>query len=409
MTDREIVRDLAKQVAELANEPRIVKLKDEWIAHNDLHPNARPLILAQPDASCWDELVPTSGLKCKEPRFRQYERNLQKDIYGMKYIKDDAPYTATFPVPYATKISAYGPFVAEAEKTEVKGGSYHYKKLIDNIEEDFDKLEFRTITHDAEASAKAKNAAEEVFGDILNVEYRGEQCWTYGITWEVIKLIGLEDLMLNMYDDPEGLHKLMGWFTQEHLNFLQQMKNLGILNPNHKDIAIGSGGYGWTEQLLPADWDRSKGLDTMQKWGFSESQETVGISPDMFAEFIFPYQLPILEKFGLNNYGCCEPLEGRWKYVSQIPRLRRVSVSPWSDIYKMRDLLKKDYIYSRKVSPSYFCVGFEEEALKRELNEIFSIAKDIQLEVILKDVRTVQNDPTRFAKWVQMAREAAAK
>ena len=66
-------------------------------------------------------------------------------------------------------------------------------------------------------------------------------------------------------------------------------------------------------------------------WGFGESQETVGVSPEMFAEFVLPYQLPILERFGLNCYGCCEPLDKRWEYVKQIPRLRRVSVSPWSN------------------------------------------------------------------------------
>ncbi|ONI44252.1 hypothetical protein AN641_05685 [Candidatus Epulonipiscioides gigas] len=405
MNDKYIVRELAKEMADLANEPRVLKLKEEWIAHNDLAPNTRPMILAQPDGTCWDELVPATVLKCQDPKFKQYERYLRRAIYGMTEIRDDTPYTATLPVQYVTNISSYGSFIVEAEKTNVKGGSYHYKKLINNIEEDFDKLEFRTITHDKEASAKNKELAEEIFGDILKVEHRGEQCWTLGITWEVIKLIGLEDLMINMYDDPEGLHKLMAWFTQEHLNFIKQIKDLGILNPNHRDIAIASGGYGYTNQLLPSDWKRNQGLDFMQKWGFSESQETVGISPDMFGEFIFPYQLPLLEKFGLNCYGCCEPLEGRWKWVSQIPRLRRVSVSPWSDIYKMRDLLGKNYIYSRKVNPSYFCVGYDEGALKRELKDILSIANDIQLEIILKDIRTVQNDSTRFGKWVQMARE----
>ena len=51
---------------------------------------------------------------------------------------------------------------------------------------------------------------------------------------------------------------------------------------------------------------------TRDMWGFGESQETVGVSPAMFGEFIFPYQLPLLERFGLNCYGCCEPLDKRW-------------------------------------------------------------------------------------------------
>jgi hypothetical protein len=66
-------------------------------------------------------------------------------------------------------------------------------------------------------------------------------------------------------------------------------------------------------------------------WGFCESQETVGVSPTMFGEFIFPYKLPILEKFGLNCYGCCEPVDKRIDYILKIPNIRRISVSPWAD------------------------------------------------------------------------------
>ena len=53
-------------------------------------------------------------------------------------------------------------------------------------------------------------------------------------------------------------------------------------------------------------------------WGFCESQETVGVSPKMFEEFVFAYQLPILDRFGLNIYGCCEPLDRRFDIVKRI-------------------------------------------------------------------------------------------
>jgi hypothetical protein len=95
--------------------------------------------------------------------------------------------------------------------------------------------------------------------------------------------------------------------------------------------------------------------------GICGSQETVGISPDMFAEFVLPYQLPILEKFGLNCYGCCEAVHERWKYISRVPRLRRVSVSPWCDQQAMAGYLKREYVFSRKPNPSYVCAFFNEE------------------------------------------------
>ncbi|MDP7287961.1 MAG: hypothetical protein QGH94_08205, partial [Phycisphaerae bacterium] len=76
-----------------------------------------------------------------------------------------------------------------------------------------------------------------------------------------------------------------------------------------------------TDELPQADFTGRVRLIDM--WGFCESQETVGVSPEMFEEFVFPYQMPILERFGLNCYGCCEPLDNRWHVVKRFPRLRR--------------------------------------------------------------------------------------
>ena len=36
-----------------------------------------------------------------------------------------------------------------------------------------------------------------------------------------------------------------------------------------------------------------------------------------------------------------------------IPNLRAVSVSGWSDLFKMGELLGKKYVYSRKPTPAY--------------------------------------------------------
>ena len=143
----------------------------------------------------------------------------------------------------------------------------------------------------------------------------------------------------------------------------------------------------------------------MDLWGFAESQETVGVSPAMFEEFIFPYQLPLLEKFGLNCYGCCEALNLRWDTVSRIPRLRRVSVSPWCDQAVMAEKLGKNYIFSRKPNPSLVCINFNEEAIRRDLRETLDLAGKGVLEIILKDTHTVENDPSRLSRWVKMALE----
>ncbi len=107
---------------------------------------------------------------------------------------------------------------------------------------------------------------------------------------------------------------------------------------------------GWneiiTEKQLLCEGELARRWEmTLDMWGFGESQETTQVSPSMFEEFIFPYQLPILERFGLNCYGCCEPLNKRWYLIKKIPRLRRVSISPWADLHDMAEKLGSNYIY----------------------------------------------------------------
>ena len=119
-----------------------------------------------------------------------------------------------------------------------------------------------------------------------------------------------------------------------------------------------------------------------------------------------PYQKPILERFGLNCYGCCEPLDKRWHLAKEIPNLRRVSVSPWADKLKMAEQLEDKYIYSLKPNPTDLAMStFNEDHIRAGLREVLRIAKNCRLEVIMKDNHTIGNDPQRVIRWVQLARE----
>ena len=92
---------------------------------------------------------------------------------------------------------------------------------------------------------------------------------------------------------------------------------------------IGSGSAGYTDELPQSDWREGDSVRATDQWVLSESQETVGVGPRLFEEFIFPYQLDLAKRFGLLYYGCCEPVHSRWDVLKKFPNLRKVSVSPW--------------------------------------------------------------------------------
>jgi hypothetical protein len=152
---------------------------------------------------------------------------------------------------------------------------------------------------------------------------------TIGLTWKAIDLIGMEGLMLSMYDNPDGLHRLMAFLRDDELAFSNWLEEQELYSLNNENDYIGSGSMGYTAEL-PQDATRQAGSPVREKdlWVLMESQETVGVGPELFEEFVFPYQLSIGERFGKTYYGCCEPLNNRWDIVKRIPNLARVAVSP---------------------------------------------------------------------------------
>jgi len=263
---------------------------------------------------------------------------------------------------------------------------------------------------DHDATARVLELADETLGDLLTVRLKTAWWWWWwwslGMTWTLINLRGLEQMMYDMFDHPGELHQLIAFLRDGHLAKLDFLEQNGLFSLNNDGTYVGSGGFSWTHELPQPDFDGR--VRTCDMWGFVESQETVGVSPQMFAEFIFPYQLPILERFGLNCYGCCEPLDKRWHIVQQIPNLRRVSVSPWSDLARMAEMLGDRYIYSMKPSPTDLAMdGFDEDRIRAELREALRVTRDCRVEVIMKDNHTIRNDPQRVIRWVQIAREEA--
>ena len=229
------------------------------------------------------------------------------------------------------------------------------------------------------------------------------------MTTNVINLLGAEKIMTDMYDYPDELHRLMAFLRDENLAKLDYLEKDGYLTLNNEDTYVGSGGFGWTTELPQKDFD-GKNVRTMDIWGFGESQETVGVSPDMFKEFVYQYQLPLLEKFGLNCYGCCEPLDKRWHVIKKTPRLRRVSVSNWADEEIMGEQLRGDYIYSRKApSASIATPVIDKDGIREGIQNTIKISKrnSCVLEIIMKDNHTIGGNPQNVVDWCRIAREEA--
>jgi hypothetical protein len=283
------------------------------------------------------------------------------------------------------------------------GGAYTWKAPV-ATPADIDRLHFPRIKVDFKATEQRTALANDVLGDLLTVRVKTAWWWTVGMTWTLANLRGLEQIMLDMVDNPDLIHRLMTILRDGTLAMIEELEARDLLSHNSDGTYVGSGALGWSDELPQPDFDGKVRLQDM--WGFAESQETVGISPRMFEEFIYPYQEPLLARFGLNCYGCCEPLDKRWHVVQKFPNLRRVSVSPWADRHFMAEKLEDRFIFSMKPNPADLAMTtLDENRIRSILRHDLAAARDCRAEVVMKDTHTIRNDPQRVIRWVQIARE----
>ena len=417
MNDRDILRGLGEQIAERASSPANRERRDAWYAL-DAGTGDRTMVLAEigglPDA----ERDPSvARLSCTGARERQYERMLRTWIYEHDILQDDHVIEARIPVSWAVDISDYGVEVVYHEPA----GDGHvtartWDSPVKDLGTDMDKLHPRTVTLDRDESDRRMEHAHGIFDGVLRVERRGAFYWTLGLTWTAIELTGLEHFMIAMYDDPDGVHRLMKFLADDHIQVTSELERLGVYTPNNENDYIGSGSMGYTASLggkPGASGDPSKAADAhsrigtsrSQLWCLSESQETVGVSPEMFAEFVFPYQKSITDLFGRVYYGCCEPVDSRIHVIRQMRNLARVSVSPWADEERMAEACGRELVYSRKPNPATVSDAWDEELLRSDIRRTLDVAGDCRLEIIMKDVHTLANEPDRLARWVAIARD----
>lgn len=402
-TDRDILRRLAGEVAGLAARPIELEKQQLWRQHNALRPT-RPLVFCDPENG-WNEIITPDQIECQNLLARQWEMHLRKEIFWGSKMKDDYTIQPYFDIPHIHAEIGWG--LKEIRVGGEDGGAYTWESPV-KTEQDIEKLRYPEIKVDDAATEKLEEIAGQIFGDLLTIRVRTQWWWSVGMTRLLAELRGLQQVMYDVYDHPDLIHRMMAFLRDGTMAMLDGLEKEGLLSPNSDGTYVGSGGLGWTDELPPpASGEKVSGR---HMWGFAESQETVGLSPEMFAEFVFPYQEPLLERFGLNCYGCCEPLDKRWHVVKQFPNLRRVSVSPWADKRKMAEQLENKYIYSLKPNPADLAMStFDEDRIRADLREVLRIARNCCVEIIMKDNHTIGNDPRRVIRWVQIARQEAER
>ena len=403
-SDRSILRDLARRVANIAAMPQQTEKARLWTTGNDLRPE-RAMVLADPQKG-WEELhAAWLKLECEDEAARGFEHPLRRKILRHEHVPDDFPILDTFEIGIAVTGAGYSDYGLKLGVTQSGEhlGAYHIEPAVKG-ESDLEKLHFRPIQIDHAATDCRVEAAQELFGDILNVRKVGKMYWRYGLSRVLIHMRGLDQMMLDMYDQPELVHKLMGFLRDDAMREIDLHEEAETVTLNNTaDNVTGSGGLSPTTALPGADFDGVPGVRHCLCWG--ESQETVGVGPAQFDEFVLQYQLPLMKRFGLVDYGCCEPLDSKFDLlIDKIPHLRWLSIAPWADRALAAEKIGDRYVYVYKPNPSRICSPIPDwDAAEQEVRETLDIAKGCAVHLVMKDCHTLCGEPDRITQWAEMA------
>jgi hypothetical protein len=411
--DKQHLRELAREVAEIAASPLNQERRKLWLAH-DRGERVRPLVVTETDGGL--KLVkPDQQLHCEAQWLHGVEHGLIDAILHFELLKDDRVVEPFINCNWDVHASSYGVETQFHRGNDLHGGQtgYTWEAPIKDLEAEFEKLKPRTFSVDRATTLARHAALEEVFDGVLKVRRRGSHWWTMGLTQTAVYLVGLEEFLVYICEAPEAVHDLLAFLRDDALAYSDWLEREGLLNLNNENDYIGSGSFGYCEDLPKADWKPGSPVRAEDQWVLIESQETSAIGPRQYGEFVFPYHQAVAECFGKVYYGCCEPVDNRWEYLEKLANLKRISISPWANQEVMAERLAHGRcVYSRKPSPAMISTdSYDEAMIRKDLRTTVELAKkhDVIVEISMKDVHTLNNQPHRLPRWVELAREEIAR
>lgn len=404
-SERNYIRDLAKAYYEYAVSPEMESRRYNWSEHNALN-FSRPLIYIR--AIPFAEFFDYNQLKCTDKYLRGLEVYFLQKMYH-KNICDDFIEEPFMTVRASIKTNeGIWNMPIRMSSRPMNGGAAAYDPVLIN-ETDIDKLSVASHEINEEATQDSFDKLYDVLGDILPVyvDRQGALCtmWNNDISTNLAKLRGLEQIMWDAYDNPEWFHRLLGFMRDKILQNIEETESAGDFTYlNHQNQAMS--------YLRGLERPGGGKADPSKLWGYMAAQEYTTFSPDMFDEFMFQYQKPILERYAVTAYGCCEDLTNKIDVIKKLKNLRRIAVSPFADLKKCAEQIGGDYVLSWRPNPSdMVSQGVDETYVRNYIRNGIDVmrANKCIYDITLKDVETVSGNGNVIPLWTKIVREEIEK
>ena len=403
----DVLKALAEEWASVASLPVHKEKARLWQKLNDLE-SERPMVWI--NEIPWHEMNYNNVLtiQCENPWARSQEDLMRKTIYQWKHMPGDMIINPWLDCPLSIHSTDFGIIehvdlaITDNESDIV---SRHFNVQIRDMD-DLEKIKLPIVTHNREATEIRFQLMNEIFSSVLPVKKQGQTHiwftpWDYLIRWW-----GIQEAMMDLILRPEMVHAFYEKMVQAWMVELDLFEQQNLLSLDCNNTRIGSGGYGYTREMPGEPYDSDR-INPRNMWGCSNAQIFSEVSPEMHWEFAIEHDLQWLNRWNMTYYGCCEPLAGKSHLFNRIPNLRKVSCSPWNDTRQAIDELGDDFVLSRKPNPAIFALKtFDPEQARKEIRDFLIQADgECHIEMIMKDISTIQYDPERLWEWERICME----
>lgn len=398
--DRAVLRGLAEQLGPIAAQPVQQERARLWQRMNDRR-SARPMVWITEVP--WHEIASEElALKCRADWTRKIEQRLRRELFQARHWPVDTVVSPYLSCPTHWTSSGFGiQQVGELLPVAVDGiVAQHFTPQIARIE-DVEKIKDPVVSVDWTENNERFSAMEEIFAGVMPVRREGNKGYWFTPWDNLVRWYGVQEAMVDLIEQPEVILAAVPRFVAASLKELDQLETMGLLTVNTDNTRVGSGAYGYTSEF-PAE-NPGPGR-TAQMWGCSNAQIFSEVSPAMHWEFALRHDWPWFERWGLNYYGCCEPLDTKMDILRRIPRLRKISMNYRIQLPRAAERVGADFVFSYKPNPACFATDrWELGRAREEVRRVIELTRGGHLEIVMKDISTLYYQPHRLSEWAAMA------
>jgi hypothetical protein len=281
------------------------------------------------------------------------------------------------------------------ERTDESGS---YKELPPiRRPEDLQNLRAPRYEIDRAETARVVEKAQALTGGALPVAVRTDELH-WGPFEYAVRLRGIESILFDVYDAPGFLHRLMGTITDCIISYQDEREAAG-------GVAADASSFGHVPyDEVPSDLrTRLKGM-----WAYIHAQSAASLSPQMYAEFIHPYNCRLASLAGKTYYHGCEDLSKKCRIIKTLPGLRLFHISPWTPAAPVISELGNSVAYEVHSHPTNVLFGGSRDEIRSELKRLKAAARGTSHVLALADVETFGGRFDRIAWWADAARDVAS-